>query len=386
MMHLWCWLFATCVAAMPPPAATRLAQREPIAVPAAAPEAARTGTPGVRVSLDPPPPPKVASLDELVLGALFNDPPDGVAAEGLVDLASPAGLLPIEAPPAGATGLAGPRLASRPGPAPTEAPAPSRAMAAAVRPGRPTISLVIDGMGLVAAQSARAIALPGPLALSWLPHAAHLAEQVAAGAAHGHESLLHMPMETLGRAESGAGSLRTWLPPASNLATLRAALQLVPDAIGLTGDEASVASLSVPLMDLVMQELHQRGMAFLDNGTLPHEVALDRAAAAGLAAAGRDLLIDADPDPDAIRSRLAEAEAIARRQGHAILIAHPRPTTLQVLEQYLPTLGDRGLVLWPVSAALAAERPVAAAGGAAPPPAAAAAAALNSRLISSGPE
>jgi polysaccharide deacetylase 2 family uncharacterized protein YibQ len=199
------------------------------------------------------------------------------------------------------------------------------------------------------------VALPGAVTLAWLPYAPRLTEQVAAAAARGHEAMLDMPMEALGRPDPGGpDALRTWLPPATNLASLRAALDLLPGAVALKQHEGSVASLSVPLMDLVMDELKARRMAFLDGETMPHSAALARAGAAGLPAAGRDLSIDNDPNPSAIRARLADVEEIARRSGHAILIGHARATTMDVLEQYLPTLPAHGVMLWPISASIAA--------------------------------
>jgi len=325
MMGWLCWLFGTCAAALPPapppPPAPVAVQAAP-AVPDAAPKAAPAPD-GVRVALMSSPAPSVG-------GTMF-----GADAPKLAPIV--VAVAPPE-PPAPAGPAAWQRYA---------VPAPPSL-------GRPTLTIVIDDMGAAAAQSARAIALPGPLTLSWLPYAPHLREQVAAGTAHGHETMLDMPMEALGRADPGPDTLRTWLPPATNLANLRAALDLVPAAVALSQHEGSVASLSVPLMDMVMGELRARRMAFLDSGAIPHAVALARAEAAGLPALGRDLFVDNDPDPAAIRARLAEMEEIARKHGHAILIGHPRQTTLDVLEQYLPTLAERGFVLWPVSAAIAA--------------------------------
>jgi polysaccharide deacetylase 2 family uncharacterized protein YibQ len=274
----------------------------------------------------------------------------------------PAAAPPVPVPP---TTAPVPVLASPPPPARQGQPPAWRRFAVPAPPsdGRPTLSLVIDDMGVNTGQSARAVALPGPLTLSWLPYAPHLAEQIAAGTARGHETMLHMPMEALGRADPGPGALRTWLPPATNLASLRAALDLVPNAVALNQHEASVASLSVPLMDLVMDELHARGLAFLDSLTIPHSVGFARAEARGVPAIARDVFIDNDPAPAAILARLAEAEALARRGGHAVAIGHARPATMDVLEQYLPTLAARGFVQWPLSAAIAARLQAPAADG-----------------------
>ena len=227
---------------------------------------------------------------------------------------------------------------------------------AAVADGRPTIAIMIDDMGLNRVQSERAIRMPAPLTLSWMPYAPNVTEQAAVGAAHGHETMLHMNMEALGRTDPGPDSLRTWQPAATNLGYLRRALDRLPTAVGLNQHEGSVASLSVPLMDIVMGELKARDLLFVDSLTIPHSVALRRAEAAGVPALGRDVFLDNSPDPNAIRVQLVEVEATARRSGHAIAIGHPRQTTMDVLAAYLPTIAAHGFVLWPVSATVAAHQ------------------------------
>ena len=222
--------------------------------------------------------------------------------------------------------------------------------------GRPTIAIMIDDMGLNHVQSDRAVRMPAPLTLSWMPYAPDVTEQAAVGAAHGHETMLHMNMEALGRTDPGPDSLRTWQPAETNLLFLRRALDRLPYAVGLNQHEGSVASLSVPLMDIVMGELKARGLLFVDSLTIPHSVALRRAEAAGVVALGRDVFLDNSPDPNAIRVQLAEVEAIARRSGHVIAIGHPRQTTMDVLAAWLPGVAARGFVLWPVSATVAASK------------------------------
>ncbi len=230
----------------------------------------------------------------------------------------------------------------------------------AVRPadpqGRPTLAIMLDDMGVNRAQSARAALLPGPLTLAWMSYARDVTAEAAAAAARGHETMLHMPMEPLGRTDPGPDALRTWQTPEDNLARLRAALDRLPLAIGMNQHEGSVASLSVPLMDLVMGELKARGLIFVDSLTIQNSVALARANAMGVPAIARDVFLDNEPSRAAIRAQLAAAEAIARRTGHALAIGHPRPATVDVLEKYLPTVEQRGFVLWPVSATLAAQR------------------------------
>ena len=53
-----------------------------------------------------------------------------------------------------------------------------------------------------------------------------------------------------------------------------------------------------------------------------------------------------------MRRRLAETEAVARRQGFAVAIGHPHEATIQALAEWLPTVAAKGFVLAPLSAVL----------------------------------
>ena len=215
---------------------------------------------------------------------------------------------------------------------------------------------MIDDMGLARAQSERAVRLPGPITLSWMPYAPNVTEQAAAGAAHGHETMLHMNMEALGRTDPGPNSLTTWQPPETNLAYLRHGPR--PAARGGRAQPArGQRRLAVGAADGHRDgRTEGAGTAVRRQPDHPHSVALARAEAAGIAAAPRDVFLDNSPDPHAIRAQIAAMEGIARRNGHVIAIGHPRPTTMDALAAYLPTAAARGFVLWPVSATVAAQR------------------------------
>src|SRR5690606_3959926 len=60
------------------------------------------------------------------------------------------------------------------------------AVPAAPAAGRPMIAVVLDDVGLNRSQSRRAVALPGPLTLSYLTYAEELPQQTAAARAAGH--------------------------------------------------------------------------------------------------------------------------------------------------------------------------------------------------------
>lgn len=263
----------------------------------------------------------------------------------------------IAAPAMGRSACA--QLAAEGGsPAPRQGP-PPRWQRMAARPpaadGRPAITLVVDDLGVVHAGTQRVVALPGPMTLAWFPFAKNLNEQVGMATLRGHESILHMPMQATGNsiAWTGPDPLRVDLPPAENLRRLQAALDAVPDTVGLNNHMGSVATRDQALMDLVAQEAKRREMLVLDSVTIGHSLAARQATLAGVPAASRDIFIDYMADAGVIRGQLALIEATARRHGHVIAIGHPWPLTVEALEAWVPTLANRGFALWPLSATVA---------------------------------
>ena len=64
-------------------------------------------------------------------------------------------------------------------------------------------------------------------------------------------------------------------------------------------------------------------------------------------ASTRNVFLDDDEALDAVRRKLAETEAVARRQGFAVAIGHPHEATLQALAEWLPGVAAKGFALAP---------------------------------------
>ena len=63
----------------------------------------------------------------------------------------------------------------------------------------------------------------------------------------------------------------------------------------------------------------------------------------------RDIFLDDDQSAGAVRDRLRELEALAKRRGNAVAIGHPHDTTLDALTAWIATLPQKGLVLVPLT-------------------------------------
>ena len=102
----------------------------------------------------------------------------------------------------------------------------------------------------------------------------------------------------------------------------------------------------------VLAELAARGLGYLDDGSSPRSLVRDLAPAAHIRSAVADVVIDANPTPEAIEAQLARLEALARKQDGVIGVATALPVSLDHIAHWAATLESRGLALAPVSALL----------------------------------
>ena len=211
------------------------------------------------------------------------------------------------------------------------------------------IAIVIDDMGLNRALSRRAVSLRG-LTLSYLPYGEDLPEQTSEARAAGHELLVHVSMAPEGHEDAGPNALLPGLTEVEIGRRLDWALNRFSGFVGINNHMGSRFTADEKGMAEVMAQLKARGLLFLDSRTTSRTVGPALAHHFGVPLAERSVFLDNVETVDAVRRQLAEAEAIARRDGVAIAIGHPKEATLSALAPWLETVESRGFVLVPVSA------------------------------------
>lgn len=221
---------------------------------------------------------------------------------------------------------------------------------------RPAIAVIIDDMGVDRKRTARVAALPGPLTLSWLPYATDLPRQTKAARQAGHELMVHIPMEPGGHDDPGPGALLTGLGRDEILRRFLHALTAFDGYVGVNNHMGSKFTASAAAMEPVLNEMRRRGLLWLDSKTTGVSVGPALAREMKLPNAARDVFLDHDMAPAAVRAALARLEAIARHQGFAIGIGHPHDATIDALRDWLPGLAARGFILVPVSAVVRARQ------------------------------
>lgn len=225
------------------------------------------------------------------------------------------------------------------------------AVPAVAQDGRARVAIIIDDMGLDRGRSEHAIALPGPLTLSFLAYARDLPQQAALAHRAGHELMVHVPMEPMGRMlVADPNQLDVAMSREEVLTRLRWDLSRFEGYVGINNHMGSRFTADAPAMRPVLEELKARGLLFIDSRTTPSTAGAEIARELGVPHASRDVFLDYEVSIAAVEAQLAELERVARRNGSAIAIGHPHDQTLEVLQRWLRELPQKGLALVPVSA------------------------------------
>jgi polysaccharide deacetylase 2 family uncharacterized protein YibQ len=211
------------------------------------------------------------------------------------------------------------------------------------------VALVIDDLGHSLDDLHAVEELGVPLSYAVLPFEEQTPEVVSELRGRGAEILLHLPMEPAGANDPGPGALRLGMTPEQLRQSTLAALQAVPGAAGVNNHMGSGLSADEPSMTTILGVLSARGLFFLDSRTSAQSVGYRVATRLGLPAAERQVFLDPDPAPEAIRAQFHRLLGLARTRGAAVAIGHPHPETIAILKEEIPKALALGYELVPVS-------------------------------------
>ena len=215
------------------------------------------------------------------------------------------------------------------------------------------ITIIIDDLGNNLGNGQRAINLPGPVTyavLPYRPYSRRLAEQ-----AHqqNKEIMLHMPMDnTHGRA-LGPGGLTVKQDRSHYEHRLQQAIAATPHISGINNHMGSRLTANSERMQWLMKSLKNYPLYFVDSRTSSNSVAATTASSHHIPFLERDIFLDHDPSVDFIDKQFKKLIKTARREGSAVAIGHPYPSTLGYLENVLPKLDAMGIRLVTPSGLLA---------------------------------
>ncbi len=224
---------------------------------------------------------------------------------------------------------------------------PKKEIIPAVSPDkRPKIAIIIDDMGLNMRLSKRALRLPKEVTLAYLPYASHLKKQTNEAHQDGHELMLHFPMEPQGTQNPGPDALFSHQSVSEWEKVIAKNLGSFDNFVGVNNHMGSQFTTNSTGLAFVAHALSRRGLFFIDSRTTAKSVVPKVMKVMDVKTASRDVFLDHVVKIEAIRKELTRAEQIATRRGQVIVIGHPHPETLQVLEAWTkkPAFKDFRLV------------------------------------------
>jgi polysaccharide deacetylase 2 family uncharacterized protein YibQ len=224
--------------------------------------------------------------------------------------------------------------------------------------GAPRVALMVGGLGLSTEGDEAAIAkLPGAVTLGFAPYGAAIEERAAEAREAGHETALQAPMEDFsdGTGDSGPHVLKTSASDADNIESLRWLMSRFIGYVAVANHLGGKFTADPKEISPILTEIAARGLGYLDDGASPRSVAPDVAATLAMPWARADLVIDANPSPEAIEAALARLLDRARKRGSAIGVASASPISVELLARWANGLEAKGVALVPLSALMSAQ-------------------------------
>ncbi len=188
----------------------------------------------------------------------------------------------------------------------------------------PRIAVLVTGLGLPDAPAGDVLkGLPAPISVAYGAYGRNLQEGVSRARDDGHEVLLQIPLEpnNYPTVDPGPHTLLTTLPPQENMKRLQWLMSRYTGYVGVTnhmGDkfEATSASLTP-----VLEELKQRGLLYVDDGSVKDSTVSQIASTIGLDYSVANVQIELGQSRQGIGSTRGNGQGARRRhrrgEGHA---------------------------------------------------------------------
>ncbi|MEE4351947.1 MAG: divergent polysaccharide deacetylase family protein [Desulfatiglans sp.] len=216
--------------------------------------------------------------------------------------------------------------------------------------GKGKVAIIIDDLGYDLKIASSFIQMDIPLSFSVLPSATFTDSIVRQVNQKGGELILHLPMEPkkYPSVDPGPGALLLSMTRDELKDVLDRDLGDIPGARGVNNHMGSSFSEDRRCMKVVLKELKERGLYFVDSLTTNRTVGYELAKEMGLPVTKRSVFLDNNLEKKAIRMQMERLFNIARHSGSAVGIGHPHQETLDILNEYHAKM-KREIQLVPVS-------------------------------------
>ncbi|WP_297989827.1 divergent polysaccharide deacetylase family protein [uncultured Campylobacter sp.] len=206
---------------------------------------------------------------------------------------------------------------------------------------RAKLAIIIDDVG-TGEQAQKIAALPVRVTPSIFPPEYQRKDTRSLARGFEHYAI-HLPMEA-SSAKNNSATLRTsdnYEKLNGVIAKLRADF---PNAKFINNHTGSKFTADERAMQNLLRAMNEHGFLFIDSRTSPATKAKAAMNGLGMRYVHRDVFLDNQNSVAAVRKKLREAVALAKKQGYAIAIGHPKSSTLRALANSADILGEVDLV------------------------------------------
>lgn len=211
----------------------------------------------------------------------------------------------------------------------------------------PKISIIVDDVGLSKKYVDQLVEISPNITFAIMPKRPHSVYAAKKAGEYGIDVLLHQPMEPKASSgynadDAGEGVLMVGQPKDLIIAQLNANLASVPNVIGVNNHMGSKFTENEELMRIVMLNLKNKGLFWVDSLTTPNSMGYTLAKEQGVRVARRDVFLDNKKKGKSyVVSQLKKLISKAEKNGYAIGICHPYPQTIQALSEEIPKFNGK---------------------------------------------
>ena len=217
----------------------------------------------------------------------------------------------------------------------------------------PPVVIIIDDFGQNAGQLLDDFSvLPKEIAFSILPDLPYTQTVARLAEKTNHETLIHIPMQALDhQANPGKRYIRTGMDKYAISDLLQDFYAQIPNAVAANNHMGSEVTSDLATMNIILEELDNLGLYFLDSATTNKSAAFTAGKNLGLKIAKRDIFLDVPDNSDA--TIISKIEGLAKYKGRnepVVIITHcHNRDKLNALQKFLKQIDNMGIELISVS-------------------------------------
>jgi polysaccharide deacetylase 2 family uncharacterized protein YibQ len=196
---------------------------------------------------------------------------------------------------------------------------------------RGKIAVIMDDMGGSLATLRELLRLDVVITPSILPGSGRAVSAATFLQEKGREYMIHMPMQprSYPQTNPGANALLLGQSEDETRWLVRSYMDGVPGAVGSNNHMGSRYTAESEAMRIVLNELKQHDLFFIDSRTIGDSVAFSEARKMGLKTATRNIFLDNQEDVSYIRQQIHKMVNLAGKNREIIAICHPYAETLE---------------------------------------------------------